>query len=100
MLVEMLAFHSGSKYVYCFIVKELAETFKGQFESIRENKEKYLTFSVSINKKLENGKTITYKIRFIDSFRYMSSSLSSFVDNFLKDHITLNAKIVSLVCNV
>ena len=36
----------------------------------------------SINKKdLDNGKTITYKRKFIDSFRFMSSSLSSHVDN-------------------
>ena len=38
-----------------------------------ENTEKYITFSVPI--KNDNGKT--YKIKFIDSFRFMSSSLSS-----------------------
>ena len=27
------------------------------------------------NKELENNKTITYKVNFIDSFRFMSSSL-------------------------
>ena len=30
---------------------------------------------------LDNGKSITYKIKFIDSFRFMSSSLSSLADN-------------------
>ena len=30
---------------------------------------------------LDNGKSVTYKIKFIDSFRFMSSSLSSLVDN-------------------
>ena len=39
------------------------------------------TFSVPITKGVDNGKSITYKIKFIDSFRFMSSSLSSFVDN-------------------
>ena len=34
-----------------------------------------------IKKDLENGKTITNKIKFIDSFRFMSSSLLSFHDN-------------------
>ena len=34
----------------------------------------YITFSVPINKELENGKTITYKIKFI----FMSSSSSVF----------------------
>ena len=32
-------------------------------------------------KKLDNGKSATYKIKFIDSFRLMSSSLSNLVDN-------------------
>ena len=45
-----------------------------------ENTEKYKTFLIPIEKELENGKTITYKIKFIDSFRFMSSSLSS-LDN-------------------
>ena len=32
-------------------------------------------------KELGNGKTVTYKINFVDSFRLMSSSLSNLVDN-------------------
>ena len=46
-----------------------------------ENTEKYITFLVPIKKGLDNGKSVTYKIKFIDSFRFMSSSLSSLVDN-------------------
>ena len=40
--------HNGSKYDYYFIIRELAEEFKGQFECLRENTEKYITFSVPI----------------------------------------------------
>ena len=36
-----------------------------------ENSEKYITFSLPIKKEHDNGKTITYKLKFIDSFRYM-----------------------------
>ena len=46
-----------------------------------ENTEKYITFSVPIKKKFDNGKTITYKAKYIDSFRFMSISLTSFVNN-------------------
>ena len=46
-----------------------------------ENTEKCITFSVPIKKELDNGKSIAYKIKFIDSFRSMSSSLSNLVDN-------------------
>ena len=46
-----------------------------------ENTEKYNTFSVPIKKEHNNGKSLTYKIKFIDSFRFMSSSLSNLADN-------------------
>ena len=32
-------------------------------------------------KKYDNGKTVTYRLKFIDSFRFMSTSMSSLVDN-------------------
>ena len=40
-----------------------------------------MIFSVPIKKEIDNGKSITPKIKFIDSFRFMSSSLSNLVDN-------------------
>ena len=54
---------------------------EGKFECLGENTEKYITFTVPIKKELDNNKTITYKLKFIDSFRFMSTSLSSLVDN-------------------
>ena len=73
--------HIGSKYDYYFIIKELAEEFKGQFECLGENTEKYITSSVPIKKENEDGKTITYKIKFIDTSRFMQSKLSDLNDN-------------------
>ena len=43
--------------------------------------EKYITFSVPIKKKCDDSKTITHKLRFIDSFIFMNCSLSDLVDN-------------------
>ena len=43
--------------------------------------EKYITFSVPIKKECDDGKTITGKLRLIESFRFMSTSLSELVDN-------------------
>ena len=43
--------------------------------------EKSITFSVTIKKGCDNGKTIAYKLRFMDSFRFMSASSSELVDN-------------------
>ena len=64
-----------------FIINQLAEEFKGNIDCIGENMEKYIPFSVPINKKCDDGKTITHKLRFIDSFRFMNFSLSDLVDN-------------------
>ena len=72
-------FHNGSTYDYHFVIKKLAEEFKGDFECLGENTEKYITFSVPL-KKEDDGK-ITYKLKFIDSYRFMQTSLSSLVDN-------------------
>ena len=75
-------FHNGSTYDYHFIIKELACEFDGNFECLGENTEKYITFSVPIKKRIENKNIdIAYKIKFIDSFRFMSTSLSKLVDN-------------------
>ena len=42
--------HNGSKYDYHFIIKELAEEFKSEFECLGGNTEKYISFSVPIKK--------------------------------------------------
>ena len=76
-----VAFHNGSTYHYHLIIKEFAEELEGQFECLGENTEKYITFSVPTTKKLDNGKSITHKIKFIDSYRFMPSSLSTLADN-------------------
>ena len=82
-------FHNGSTYDYHFKIKELAEEFEGEFECLGENTEKYITFSVpikrEITKKYKDGNDeitkISYKIKFIDSFKFMSTSLSNLVNN-------------------
>ena len=75
-----VVFHNGSTYNYNFIIEQLAKTFKGKIECLGENTEKFITFSVSIEILGDNGKTITYKLKFIDSYRFTASSLSSLVD--------------------
>ena len=77
-----IVFHNGSTYDYHFIIKQLVKEFKGNFKCLGENTEKYITFSVPIKKKTENKDLeITYTIRFINSYRFMASSLSKLADN-------------------
>ena len=70
--------HNGSTYDYHFVIKKLAEEFKGDFEWLGENTKKFIIFPVPLKK--DDGK-ITYKLKFIDSYRFMQTSLSDLVDN-------------------
>ena len=69
--------HNGSNYDYHFKIKELAEESKGQFEYLRENTEKYITFPVPVQKINRNNKTMTYKIKFIEGIRFMAGQLAA-----------------------
>ena len=82
-------FNKGLNYDYHFIKKELAKEFKKQFTCLGENTEKYITFTVPIEKEVirinkkgeEVTKIISYILRFIDSARFMASPLSNLVNN-------------------
>ena len=74
-------FHNGSNNDYHCIIKKLAEELEEQFECSGENTKNYITFSVPTKKQNENSKTITCKIKFINSVNVMSSSPSSLDDN-------------------
>ena len=84
-----ISFHNGSNYDYHFIIKELEEEFKKQFNCLGENTEKCITFTFPIEKEVtridKNGeeitKNISYILQFIDSARFMTNSLSNLVNN-------------------
>ena len=67
----------------------MAEEFEGELECLGENTEKYITFLVPIKKQItkknKNGNDkitkISYKIKFINSYRFMSTSLSNLISN-------------------
>ena len=104
----LVAFHNGSNYDYHFTIKELANKFEGQFQCIGENKEKYKTFSVPIKKGIieidkdgnKTDESITYKIKFTNSERFMASSLSNLVDNLTEEIQIINCVIVFCNMNV
>ena len=53
---------------------------------------KYITFSTPIKKKCGDSKTITYKLRFIDIFRFMPKPLSEPVDNMVGNFNSMECK--------
>ena len=79
-----------------------------QFECLGENIEKCKTFSVPIEKEVrkidkdgnESVVTISYKIKFIDSARFMATLLSNLVDNLTKRIHKLNVKNVIVFLNL
>ena len=80
-----VVFHNLSGYDSHLFIKNLGFT-AGNIDCIPNNEEKYISFTKNIetgsymNKKGET-KPIFYKIRFIDSFKFMATSLDSLVNN-------------------
>ena len=83
-----IVFHNVSYYYYHLIIKQLAEEFEAKFNCLGENTEKYVTFSIPIVKQVKridkNGeeiiKAISFRLQFIDSAKFMLSSLSNLID--------------------
>ena len=82
-------FHNVSGYDAHFFIKQLGKKInRGDIGVIAENKEKYISFNVNFNVKLavlrnEDGKEICnyIQLRFIDSCRFMASSLDKLASN-------------------
>ena len=84
-----IVFHNLSGYDAHLLIRELGKMFNNQdINVIAENKEKYISFNVSDRVKLagvsnKDGKPVYKKIqlRFIDSCRFMASSLGKLSGN-------------------
>ena len=71
----------------------------GNINCIPNNEEKYISFTKTITVgtyKNKEGKTVnkTHNIRFIDSFKFMSDSLDSLVNNLRKKLLTILKNII------
>ena len=81
-----VVFHNLSGYDSHLFIKNLGFT-SGSIDCIPNNEEKYISFTKNIkvgeykDKKTGEVKNINFKIRFIDSFKFMSTSLEALVNN-------------------
>ena len=81
-----VVFHNLSGYDSHLFIKKLGSTSE-KIDCIPNNEEKYISFTKNIkvgeymDKKTGDAKNINFKIRFIDSFKFMSTSLEALVDN-------------------
>ena len=77
-----MIFHNGSRYDNHLIIRQISKDFNGYFECTGENTEKYITFSMNVVKKdtsIKKKRPETFRLRFIDSYRFMGSKLDSIV---------------------
>ena len=84
-----VVFHNLSGYDSHLFIKNLGFT-EGNIDCIPNNEEKYISFTKntvvgSYTDKKGKDKSIKHKIRFIDSFKFMSDSLESLVNNLPDD---------------
>ena len=99
-----IVFHNGSDYDYHFIKKESAKEFNKQFTCLGENTEKYLTFTVTIKKKVTRvikmeKKLKCYILQFIDSDLWPAChQILSII--FLIEFIKLNVNPDTMIKNV
>lgn len=70
-----VVFHNLSNYDAHFIIKSLANNIPGSISTIPCNDQRYISFTLTVPSQYINDYKRGIKLRFIDSFRFMSSSL-------------------------
>ena len=82
-----MVFHNFSGYDSHLFVKNLGRS-DGSIYCIPNNEERYISFKKIQEKKVKNEeetKPLHHEIRFIDSFKFMATSLDRLVNNLSKD---------------
>ena len=85
-----IVFYNLSRYDAHLFIRELGKKFdKGKIGVIAENKEKYISFNVDViidkYEDISKVKEKKIQLKFIDSMRFMASSLDSLMNNLVKD---------------
>ena len=100
-----IVFHNGSNCDYHFIIKELSEEFRKQFTCLGGNTEKYITFTVPIEKELIKKEKKLKKI-YVTYYNLLTSQdlwrdhhqILSIIS--LKEYIELNVNSDTMIKNV
>ncbi|XP_039312526.1 uncharacterized protein LOC120359374 [Solenopsis invicta] len=77
-----IVFHNLSGYDVHFIIKEIATAYEGRIDLLPITKEKYISFT-------KNDQKNCIKLRFIDSFKFLASSLDKLASFLSKDKLCI-----------
>ena len=80
-----VVFHNLSGYDAHMFIKELAKYSTNDMNVIAKSKENYISFSACVPVlEYDDGRIKTIELRFIDSYKFMASSLDSLTTNLVK----------------
>jgi len=81
-------FHNLSGYAAHFIIKDIATAFEGEIELLPITKEKYISFTKTVDLKKDNWKNHV-KLRFIDSYKFLTASFDKLASYLDKDKLKI-----------
>ncbi|XP_071579896.1 uncharacterized protein, partial [Temnothorax nylanderi] len=83
-------FHNLSGYDAHFIIKEIAAAFEGSIDVLPITKEKYISFTKHVKDTAERSDSRSdIKLRFIDSYKFLSASLAKLASFLDKDKLKI-----------
>jgi len=82
-----VVFHNLSGYDAHFIIKEIATAYEGQVDLLPITKEKYISFTKNVKSTENKDKKTCIKLRFIDSYKFLNTSLDKLASFLSKDKL-------------
>ncbi|KYN13278.1 hypothetical protein ALC57_14541, partial [Trachymyrmex cornetzi] len=90
MYVIPVFFHNLAGYDAHFIIKDIANSFVGRVDLLPMTKEKYISFTKHVKTTANSkGGTDCLKLRFVDSFKYLNTSLEKLVSYLDKSKLKI-----------
>ncbi|XP_077263129.1 uncharacterized protein LOC143897999 [Temnothorax americanus] len=84
-----IVFHNLSGYDAHFIITEIATAYEGHVDLLPITKEKYISFTKNVQSTEDKDKKTCVKLRFIDSYKFLTSSLDKLASYLSKDKLQI-----------
>ncbi|XP_018404590.1 PREDICTED: uncharacterized protein LOC108781172 [Cyphomyrmex costatus] len=84
-----VVFHNLSGYDAHFVIREIATQFQGQVDLLPLTKEKYISFTKHVTDTSDKDSRKCVKLRFIDSYKFLSASLDKLASYLDKDKLKI-----------